>query len=844
MPHCPSCGKGGFQSHSAVAMHMSQPSSGCNTWVNNLVCLHESLQPLSLNICNSQHPTHLEDVLMSTDPGDYATHDYLDFVHMAFDMWGPTTDDFEGAAKMFGLGPTFMDKFNSNQFSNLWASNLYYPFNSHNEWELASWLLRSGLSMRAIDSFLSLSIISLSLFSPKIIIDVHQIQLLNISFCTARALCGLAELLPGRPCWHSMEITPPQPTKHPVHLYWHDPLECIVWLLNHPLFSDQLDFSQLLSRATLLGTILSSDKMNITTLCGGRVAHLLLVSLENIKMSTCLKLSSNSFMLTALLPIPKFVHKNKCMHGLLEDRLIHECLDIILEPIKQAAKLGIMLPDSLGHMQYSVKLKVHPTNIQVFFHKAQHFHLSRVSDPFWRDILLSCPSTFITLEPLHHLHKEFWDHDMKWCINVVGEAKINFCFSVLQPTVGFHHFKGGVAKLKQVTGHVHHDVQCYIVSVIAGAAPPKNITAIYGNKPINNWHIPKLELMQSIVPSVKCVGVTIQWTADVTEHAHVLEIKTPTSASNNNNYNPQICWYLNHAEKCRTFELATSLYESKTHSHGHVEEKSLEVEDGSSDDGNSEISDCEEVNLVSKMPGPTQPVTNYFAISACLRTQDPDSIPFPLHSFIADGMAINLSYDPPLRCISVDATLVDFLNCEKVYGPSSVHTISRQRQGSSSSTLPFTNLQVWYKMQLQNMAIHDITDILPAQTLFCSPPCKTWTLGHYDAAIINVDPHFKWPESSLKGSWSTLLFHVTHKSILDHFLVYIQHFDIAAEDVTHLHILSLSGPRSIWILPPCPLQCLHTSLRANGQHLGDVIPLSQVQAFAHLIPCFGQTADN
>ncbi|KAI6002437.1 hypothetical protein F5J12DRAFT_686084, partial [Pisolithus orientalis] len=171
--------------------------------------------------------------------------------------------------------------------------NLYYPFNSHNEWELASWLLHSGLSMRAIDSFLSLSIISLSLFSPKIIIDVHQIQLLNISFHTARALHGLAELLPGGPCWCSMEITPLQPTKHPVHLYWCDPLECIVWLLNHPLFSDQLNFiprhvyktpeklcrvytewmttddawcmqSQLPSRVTLLGMILSSDKTNIT----------------------------------------------------------------------------------------------------------------------------------------------------------------------------------------------------------------------------------------------------------------------------------------------------------------------------------------------------------------------------------------------------------------------------------------------------------------------------------------------------------------------------------------------------------------------------------------------------
>ncbi|KAI5999845.1 hypothetical protein F5J12DRAFT_784609 [Pisolithus orientalis] len=157
-------------------MHMSQPSSGCNTWVNNLVHLHKSLQPLSLNIHNSQHPTHLEDVLMSTDPDDYATHDYLDFVHMAFDMLGPTTDDFEGTAKTFGLGPMFMDKFNSNQFSNLQASNL-----------------------------------------PE-----HESYRLFLVIVNSRALRGLAELLPGRLHWCSMEITPLQPTKHPVHII-HEP---------------------------------------------------------------------------------------------------------------------------------------------------------------------------------------------------------------------------------------------------------------------------------------------------------------------------------------------------------------------------------------------------------------------------------------------------------------------------------------------------------------------------------------------------------------------------------------------------------------------------------------------
>ena len=67
---------------------------------------------------------------------------------------------------------------------------------------------------------------------------------------------------------------------------------------------------------------------------GDHIAHPLLISLANIKMATQLKLSSHAFLLAALLPVLKFVHKNKWMKGVLEDHLIHQCLDIILEPLK------------------------------------------------------------------------------------------------------------------------------------------------------------------------------------------------------------------------------------------------------------------------------------------------------------------------------------------------------------------------------------------------------------------------------------------------------------------------------------------------------------------------------
>ena len=145
------------------------------------------------------------------------------------------------------------------------------------------------------------------------------------------------------------------------------------------------------------------------------------------------------------------------------------------------------------------------------------------------------PSLFLTPEPLHHWHK------------TVGGTEIDFCFSILQPHVGFHHFAEGISNLEQVIGCDHCDVQPYTVGVITGAIPQdfliairsamdfryhcqatelddedcENISAALmefhqhklaimdaaarvekGSQPIYNWHIPTLELLQSVVPNI------------------------------------------------------------------------------------------------------------------------------------------------------------------------------------------------------------------------------------------------------------------------------------------------------------------------------------------------------
>jgi hypothetical protein len=205
----------------------------------------------------------------------------------------------------------------------------------------------------------------------------------------------------------------------------------------------------------------------------------------------------------------------------------------------------------------------------------------------------------------------FWDHEMRWCINVLTAPEIDFRFSILQPRVGFRQFKEGITKLKQVTGWEHQEVQRHLVCIIAGGATPKRFVIALralmdfrylvqapavdsdvcnkilaslkefhdhkaaileagghlGKKKrvINHWQIPKLELFQSIVMSIQANGTNIQWSADVTEHAHITEIKNPADSGNNQNYEEQICCNLDHMDKIHHFDLATTIKDAMLH---------------------------------------------------------------------------------------------------------------------------------------------------------------------------------------------------------------------------------------------------------------------------------------
>ncbi|KAG2338456.1 hypothetical protein BDR05DRAFT_893431 [Suillus weaverae] len=740
-------------------------------------------------------------------------------------------EKYEGAGACYSQnGLTFLDIFNADEYAEYRKDNLFYPFASREEWEVTDYLLHSSLSMAAINEFLKLQMVCARTLTQRF---------------NARELHSRAEMLPSRPSWKCQTIPSIQPTKSPICLFWRDPIECLESLFSNPLFHDKLDFipchSQFPRGATILGTVLSSDKTNVTTMTGARITHPLLLGLANIRMHTHTKLSSKAFMLMALLPIPKYLYPNQWMHGMLEDHLMHECLLIIIKPLMIAAEVGIMMSDPVGNVRHCfmplaayivntteaamlacvrgktspftmasylqfgddfwhpartrtitlaqlASITVDPNNLEAYFEACTEHQLNGVHAPFWEGFPHADPSIFLMPEALHHWHKEFYDHNLQWCLEVVGTQELDFRFSILQPITGYRHFAGGISKLKQVTGRVHHDLQHYIVGLISGVAPCRFVIAIHalmdvqylaqcpapnddllmcidqslltfhenkniimmlgaqmgGKKLIDNWFIPKLELLQSITSSTRKVGALIQWSADATEHAHVSEIKNPTQYTNNNDYDPQICCHLDCKEKLRHFTITTTL---KSHPQScDLDGSTVDIPEEEGEEDDLDLDDEQEpfdpwTALLEEMNHMCI-TTNYFSKAKQLATLSHRELPYPPQTFIGGTTAIHLNYDPShsgvkVEDISIDYNipdlqdvLSDFLQRD-ARDSGVVHGVTSRRRPLTDRPpiLPFDHIQVWHSVCLQQTSFHNSSIVLPAQTIHASPSGPGWPKG-------------------------------------------------------------------------------------------------------------------
>ncbi|KAI5980699.1 hypothetical protein EDD15DRAFT_2186749 [Pisolithus albus] len=367
---------------------------------------------------------------------------------------------------------------------------------------------------------------------------------------------------------------------------------------------------------------------------------------------------------------------------------------------------------------------------------------------------------------------------------------------------------------------------------------------------LDHWLIPKLELMQSVAPSISELGVPVQWSADTTEHAHIEVIKEPASTTNNHNYDAQICRYLDRVERCWLFETATRLGATLNGTDGH-DISDLAIEDATARDDEENVEDGEEnaMAILNDIWSPRHRVPNFFAIAEQLRTAPPGSTPHPARTFISGATAIRINYKPSLRRISISeaanlfnlpdlqGALADYLGREGAYAQN-FHSFGQQQRSPPDAHLPFKDLQIWYKVRLQQKSYHDSSSLGPVFTVNAHPPDRTWQYGRHDAAILQVDARHEWPSSSLTGhaivDVRLIMCPLSPKGVRliwgDRFLVYVRRFDIVPQQQTSVD----------WATG---LHILKRATCVSGEFLGDVFPLDQIKSYAHLVPRFGEAAD-
>ena len=393
----------------------------------------------------------------------------------------------------------------------------------------------------------------------------------------------------------------------------------------------------------------------------------------------------------------------------------------------------------------------------------------------------------------------------------MGAAELDFRFSVLQSHTGYRHFARGISSLKQVTGREHWDIQRYIIAVIAGAFPKDFLIAVrslmdfryvaqareidteacdkiqmaldtfhkYKKSIINaggrrgekgniitNWYIPKLEFMQSVIRGILANGAAIQWSADVTEHAHITEVKGPADATNNQDYESQICRYLDREDKCRRFNLATAIREAGidfrcTAMHDAMHED----EDDNLDREDRTSSLLERIDPVSRLEGTARKIINYFDKASHLQQGlGPDDAPTPFRTFAESRVAFHLNRDSSFKRSTVDEVTAKFKIPDlrsalaeyivRVQSSVDIFTLGGRRAntGTLDHGLPFSHLEVWVNFRLQSKGYHVPHESLPAQTINASPPSDSWPLGHFVPVIFNTDPQHKWPHSGITGN--------------------------------------------------------------------------------------------
>ncbi|KAG2134157.1 uncharacterized protein EDB93DRAFT_1092883 [Suillus bovinus] len=760
--------------------------------------------------------------------------------------------------------------------------NRYYPFQDEGEWELGKFLVEN-LTQTQMIKFLKLK-----WFNTRE----------RPSFTTKDQLLDWMDSLP---CFMEWEVSKIEfsgyKTVHPVELIWRDALEVVKQLFGDPIFvnhmsytphiinvGNQCEYGDYMSTdmawkiqdylpvgATQVPIILGSDKTHVTQITGGLEMHPVFITIGNIDSEVRSKATLRAWRCIAYMPIAKFrVHPD--YQSILQARLWHKCMDLVLANLKAAAADGCFMPDPSRHIHYvftplhtlqllvDVSRQVDPWDLDKFQKAAKAVNLSGVHMRDWPYV---CPSVFLAGEILHTCFKFFADHLLKWTKEVVGAHELDNRFIVQHKRVGTRHFAKGVTHVKQMMGREYREIQRTIVASIAGAAPPQFVRSICaimefiylaqnpvhspatlqsmeqalsdfhsfkgtiieaaarkGKKGIKeDFFIPKLELLQSFKGTVQRLGTLMQFSANTTERlliTHCKDLFSQTSRQSKD-FMEQCVRLLNCQESMEVFDLYALLT-----SRGvplvnamHAEEEEVAVT-------NPALLWVSRVlpDEVKSVHGP-RPVRNHFLkgiLSGDARTAFQVNVTPDYRSMLPTEICTKYTL-PNFNC-----ALANFI--ARSSSSSGEHACWDPRYG---------RYHAWNKFRLQLHSAFQQHVIMPSRVVQAHPPSDDFPFGNCDTVLI--DAMGINGKTTSRVAQVRLVFQPVARrgsnlelpSYLSDPLLYIKFFRF------------VSSPDDQPKLAMWTVEHAYTQDQNGNRHReGAVVRVTDVTLAVELIPCFGE----
>ncbi|KAF7341442.1 hypothetical protein MVEN_01881400 [Mycena venus] len=257
---------------------------------------------------------------------------------------------------------------------------------------------------------------------------------------------------------------------------------------------------------TLAPIIISTDKTQLTRFSGDQQAWPVYLTVGNIEKETQRSLSLQVTILIGYIPVTKLEIFSKAKHSTVAHQLFHDCMRVILEPLRAAGVDGETM-DSDYLEQYLVaccrenscprclvkpKQKGEPINstmrnpgetLQVIIvdQSQNKFPVKFVDqnlrpiNPFWADFPHCDIFSSMTPDLLHELHNGvFGDHIVKWLTQAITseDGEVDRRFRAMTPHPSLRHFAKGISLTSQWTGNERKHMEKVFLGILAQATDP------------------------------------------------------------------------------------------------------------------------------------------------------------------------------------------------------------------------------------------------------------------------------------------------------------------------------------------------------------------------------------